>query len=162
MESDTVPVTFKSEGSRLSGNLHIPVDHTPGTRVPAIVVTGSWTTVKEQMAGLYAQRLAERGYVALAFDFRHWGASEGNPRQFESPERKIRDIANAAAFLQSRPSVETVLGRLPCMPGMRDSHFDAVEGAAVVQVRRVHDVTRMPQVICEGQEPRRSPLHVMK
>jgi fermentation-respiration switch protein FrsA (DUF1100 family) len=103
--ANAIPVTFASEGSRLVGTLYVPPERTPGTRSPGIVVTGSWTTVKEQMAGLYAQRLAQRGFVTLAFDFRHWGASEGQPRQFESPERKIRDIVNAAMFLQSRPEV---------------------------------------------------------
>jgi fermentation-respiration switch protein FrsA (DUF1100 family) len=104
-QANALPVRFESDGSRLSGNLYIPPDYTPGTRIPGIVVSGSWTTVKEQMAGLYAERLAQRGFVTLAFDFRHWGASEGHPRQFESPERKIRDLANAAAFLQARPEV---------------------------------------------------------
>jgi fermentation-respiration switch protein FrsA (DUF1100 family) len=103
--ANAIPVSFDSEGSLLSGRLYLPPDYTPGTRAPGIIVTGSWTTVKEQMAGLYAERLAERGFVALAFDFRHWGASEGLPRQYESPERKIRDIQNATAFLQSRPEV---------------------------------------------------------
>jgi fermentation-respiration switch protein FrsA (DUF1100 family) len=98
-------VTFQSEGSRLSGNLYFPPQYEPGTRLPGILVTGSWTTVKEQMAGLYAQRLAQVGFVTLAFDFRHWGTSEGHPRQFESPEHKIRDLENAAVYLQSRPEV---------------------------------------------------------
>src|SRR5262245_14202956 len=91
-QTSALPVTFDSEGSRLAGNLYIPPEQMPGTRTPGIVVTGSWTTVKEQMASLYAQRLARLGFVTLAFDFRHWGASEGQPRQYESPERKIRDI----------------------------------------------------------------------
>jgi uncharacterized protein len=105
MMANARSVSFDSEGSQLSGTLYVPPAHTSGTQVPGIVVTGSWTTVKEQMAGLYAQRLAQRGFVTLAFDFRHWGASEGHPRQWESPERKIRDIANAVAFLQACPEV---------------------------------------------------------
>jgi hypothetical protein len=52
------------------------------------------------MAGVYAERLAQRGFVTLAFDFRHWGASEGQTRQLDSPARKIRDIANAVALEQ--------------------------------------------------------------
>jgi fermentation-respiration switch protein FrsA (DUF1100 family) len=103
--ANAISVSFDSEGSLLSGRLYLPPEYAPGMRVPGIIVTGSWTTVKEQMAGLYAERLAERGFVTLAFDFRHWGSSEGLPRQYESPERKIRDIQHAAAFLQSRPEV---------------------------------------------------------
>jgi fermentation-respiration switch protein FrsA (DUF1100 family) len=106
IQANALPVTFESEGTQLTGNLFLPPEHTARTRVPGIVVTGSWTTVKEQMAGLYARRLAQAGFLTLAFDFRHWGASEGQPRQFESPEEKIRDIANAAAFLQARPEVD--------------------------------------------------------
>jgi dienelactone hydrolase len=101
--TNMIPVTFDSEGCVLSGNLFLPPEYTQGTRLPGIAVTGSWTTVKEQMAGLYARRLAQKGFVTLAFDFRHWGG--GEPRQWESPERKIRDITNAAAFLQTRSEV---------------------------------------------------------
>lgn len=54
-------------GDRLVGDLYLPAA-TAGD-LPALAVTGSWTTVKEQMASLYAQRLAQRGFAALAFDF---------------------------------------------------------------------------------------------
>jgi uncharacterized protein len=65
-------------------------------RQPAVIVTGSWLTVKEQMADHYARRLAERGYTAFTFDFSGFGESGGAPRQAEIPERKIADITAAA------------------------------------------------------------------
>lgn len=63
---------------------------------PAVLVTGSWLTVKEQMADVYARTLAERGYTAITFDFSGYGESGGGPRQAEIPARKIADIRAVA------------------------------------------------------------------
>jgi uncharacterized protein len=62
-------------------------------------------TVKEQMAGRYAKELAERGIVALAFDFRSWGESAGQPRAMENPKAKTEDIKAAVDFLATRAEV---------------------------------------------------------
>ncbi|MCA2216563.1 alpha/beta hydrolase [Jidongwangia harbinensis] len=62
-------------------------------RQPAVVVTGSWLTVKEQMPDLYAGRLAAAGFTALTFDFSGFGASGGEPVQTELPVRKMADLA---------------------------------------------------------------------
>jgi hypothetical protein len=94
-------VTFQSEGETLVGNLYLPTNYKPGDKLPAVVVTGAWMTIKEQMPGLYAQKLADRGFTALAFDFRSWGESGGKLRNFESPTDKIADIKNAVSFLQT-------------------------------------------------------------
>lgn len=102
----SVRVLFDSHGQRLVGDLYLPANHTPGTRHPAVVITGAWTTVKEQMPRRYAIELADRGFVALAFDFRHWGQSEGDRRQYENPTLKTEDIVAAAAFLATRPEVD--------------------------------------------------------
>ena len=72
---------------------------------PGVVVTGSWLTVKEQMAGGYAIELARPGYRALTFDFAGWGDSGGEPRHVESPASKIADIGAAAAYRSSRSFV---------------------------------------------------------
>ena len=79
-------ITFNSNGLKLKGNLFYPKDFDATKKYSAIIVSGSWTTVKEQMAGLYASKLAEKGFIALAFDFRNFGESEGEPRFFESPK----------------------------------------------------------------------------
>ena len=98
--------TFKSEGSTLRGHLYIPEECKEGERLPALLVGGSWTTVKEQMAGLYAGKLAGKGFVTLAFDHRGYGESEGEPRNYESPSQKIEDFKNAIGFLQSLSIVD--------------------------------------------------------
>jgi uncharacterized protein len=99
-------VSFESNGKRLVGDLYLPKGHKPGDKVPTIIVTGAWTTVKEQMAGRYAAELAERGYAALAFDFTGWGQSEGAIRQKEDPKTKTADIIAAADFLATRSEVD--------------------------------------------------------
>ncbi|CAM1343452.1 alpha/beta hydrolase [Tenacibaculum amylolyticum] len=98
-------INFKSEGLNLVGNLYYPENYEEGKTYPAIVCSGSWTTVKEQMAGLYASRIAKNGFITLAFDFRNYGESEGVPRSWENPQMKIQDIKNAVAYLQSLPEV---------------------------------------------------------
>lgn len=98
-------VAFESQGETLVGNLYLPDDYVEGQELPGVVVTGSWTSVKEQMSGFYAEALADRGYAALAFDFRNFGESGGEIRALESPTLKIEDIQAAATFLPSLPEV---------------------------------------------------------
>ncbi len=99
------PVVFPSDGVRLAGNLYYPAGH-DGTRWPAAFVTGTWTSVKEQMADRYAVRLAEHGLAALSFDFACYGLSGGEPREVESAGRKARDMRSAVSFLRSHPRVD--------------------------------------------------------
>lgn len=99
-------VKFNSEGAQLTGNLFLPANFDSQQKYPTIVVSGSWTTVKEQMAGLYAQRLANEGFITLAFDFRNFGESEGEPRFYESPALKKTDIQNAVSYLTTLPEVD--------------------------------------------------------
>jgi uncharacterized protein len=87
---------FSSEGEKLVGNLFLPEQRKP---IGVVVAVGPLTSVKEQAAGTYAQAMAERGYAALAFDYRYFGESGGQPRQFENPEANIEDIRNAATAL---------------------------------------------------------------
>jgi uncharacterized protein len=98
-------VTFQSGGQTLVGQLYIPAQVSAAKPGEAAVVTGAWMTVKEQMAGRYAQELAQRGIVALAFDFRSWGESGGQPRAMENPKAKTEDIKAAVDFLASRAEV---------------------------------------------------------
>lgn len=100
----TEAVVFKSNGYQLKGTLYKPTQ-IEGTK-PAIVVTGAWTTVKEQMAGTYARELAARGFIALAFDFTGWGESEGDSRYVEDPTTKTADIQAAVAYLKDRSDVD--------------------------------------------------------
>ncbi|MEM8672518.1 MAG: hypothetical protein AAGF83_01405 [Cyanobacteria bacterium P01_G01_bin.67] len=64
-------VTFASNNQTLVGNLYLPDEYQEGNKLPGVVVTGAWTTVKEQMPATYAESMADRGYAVLAFDFRN-------------------------------------------------------------------------------------------
>jgi dienelactone hydrolase len=99
-------VSFQSEGTNLVGNLFLPETYASGQKLPGVIVGGSWMTVKEQMAGLYAKLLAREGFVTLAFDFRYFGESGGEPRQLESATAKAQDFRNALTFLQSLPMID--------------------------------------------------------
>ena len=100
-------IHFKSEGLNLAGNLYYPANYEEGKQYPTLICSGSWTTVKEQMAGLYAKRFAENGFITLAFDFRNFGESEGLPRSWENPSMKIQDIKNAVAYVKTLPEVDS-------------------------------------------------------
>lgn len=97
-------VSFVSEGVTLAGHLYRP----SGARgpSPAVVLLGPMTYVKEQVPAEYARRLAARGFVALTFDPRFRGESEGLPRDLESPLAKATDVRNAVAYLAGRPDVD--------------------------------------------------------
>lgn len=99
LKAGTNKVSFPSEGETLVGNLYLPKNYSVGQLLPGVIVTGSWTTVKEQMAATYAQEVADLGYAALTFDFRYFGESGGTPRQWENPEAKITDIQHAMDFM---------------------------------------------------------------
>ncbi len=99
-------VNFESNNQTLVGNLYLPDDYQEGDKLPGVIVTGAWTTVKEQMPATYAEELAERGYAVLAFDFRNWGESGGNERQLENPGNKTQDIIAAADYLTTRPEID--------------------------------------------------------
>ncbi|MCZ8210186.1 MAG: hypothetical protein O9270_18565 [Aquidulcibacter sp.] len=109
-EIRTERVTFQSGGQTLVGTLYIPDGVTARNQAPGVVVTGAWMTIKEQMPAVYARELAQRGIVALAFDFRTWGESGGTQRSMEDPAMKIADIKAAATFLDRR--AETARGQI--------------------------------------------------
>jgi len=101
-------VSFDSNGARLTGILYKPEDATDA--LTGVIVTGAWTTVKEQMPGTYARALAARGYAALAFDFTGWGESEGAPRFVEDPTVKTADIKAATDYLAGRADIADISG----------------------------------------------------
>ena len=99
------PLPFLRGDIRLAGEVFRNTDRLD-VRQPAVIVTGSWLTVKEQMATTYAMRLAERGYTAFTFDFAGFGQSTGAPRQAEIPDRKIQDLIAAVDFVSTLSFVE--------------------------------------------------------
>ena len=100
-----LPIVFHSQGVPLIGRIFRNTASLR-ERQPAVITMGSWLTVKEQMATIYARRLAESGFTTFAFDFSGFGESRGDPRQAEIPSRKIRDIEAAVALLQTLAFVD--------------------------------------------------------
>lgn len=100
------PVTFSNGDVRMAGNLYLPPDYDSSRKYPAIVVAHPWGGVKEQTSGLYAQQLAQRGFITLAFDASHYGESGGEPHDLEDPADRVQDIRSAVGYLASLPQVD--------------------------------------------------------
>jgi fermentation-respiration switch protein FrsA (DUF1100 family) len=96
-------IDFAADGVTLVGDLRLPESDGPH---PALVFTGPFTGVRDQVTGLYAERLTALGYVTLAFDHRTWGESGGEPRCHEDPQGKLHDLRAAVSLLRSRPEVD--------------------------------------------------------
>jgi hypothetical protein len=106
-------VSFVGEAAKPAGHLFLPdpAGSDPaggGTEGPVVgvVVAGTWTSVKEQTADRYAEEPTRRGYAAPAFDFTGYGESQVEPRDYESPALKVRDLRAAADFLSAHPVVD--------------------------------------------------------
>ena len=98
-------VNYKVDGIDVVGNVYTPAGYTPQGNYAAIVVAHPNGGSKDQTAGLYAQRLAEVGFVTLAFDARYQGESGGEPRRTDKPAFRIGDISGAVDFIQNYPGV---------------------------------------------------------
>ncbi len=88
------------------GNLYTPKNLDKTKKYPAIIVGHPFGGVKEQTAGLYAQKLAEKGYITLAFDASFYGESGGTPRKIEVPEIRVEDYSAAVDFMSNYPLVD--------------------------------------------------------
>ena len=98
-------VSFKNRyGITLVGDLYIPKNK-PTEKMAAIAVSGPFGAVKEQVSGRYAQTMAERGFVTLAFDPSYTGESGGEPRDVASPDINTEDFSAAVDFLTNRKDV---------------------------------------------------------
>ncbi|MGE0021908.1 MAG: alpha/beta hydrolase [Draconibacterium sp.] len=93
------PVNYKLNGIEIAANIYTPANFDPSKKYAAVVVAHPNGGVKEQVAGLYAQRLAESGYVAIAADASYQGASGGEPRNVDKPANRIEDIRGMADFI---------------------------------------------------------------
>ena len=99
-------VTFVNRyGITLAADLYVPKT-TAGGKLPAIAVSGPFGAVKEQSSGLYAQTLAERGFLTIAFDPSFTGESGGQPRSVASPDINTEDFSAAVDYLATRPDVD--------------------------------------------------------
>lgn len=93
------PVTYKLNGIDIAANIYTPPNYDPSKKYPAVVVAHPNGGVKEQVAGLYAQRLAESGYITIAADASYQGASGGEPRNVDKPANRIEDIRGMADYI---------------------------------------------------------------
>ncbi|QGY32411.1 alpha/beta hydrolase [Pantoea cypripedii] len=103
---DHQKVTFLNRyGITLAADLYLPKNRA-GQRLPAIAVGGPFGAVKEQSSGLYAQTMAERGFITLAFDPSYTGESGGEPRNVASPDINTEDFSAAIDYIGLHPSVD--------------------------------------------------------
>ncbi|MBG0791410.1 MAG: alpha/beta hydrolase [Desulfovibrionaceae bacterium] len=93
-------------GITLSADMYLPKDMDRSRKYPALVVGTPYGGVKEQGAGIYAQTMAERGFVAIAFDESFNGESGGEPRHVSSPDIFVEDFSAGVDFLGTRPFVD--------------------------------------------------------
>jgi len=99
------PVTFYSEGQRLSGDVYYPDDLSPGEKRAGIVLCHGYTGVKDLYLPDNARLLTEAGYVAMTFDYKGWGESEG-PRSRLVPHSRVSDVQAALTFLSTLHEVD--------------------------------------------------------
>ena len=98
-------VTFRNRyGIILAADMYIP--RNAEGKLPAIAVSGPFGAVKEQASGLYAQALAERGFLTIAFDPSYTGESDGEPRYVASPDINTEDFCAAVDYLSTREDVD--------------------------------------------------------
>jgi len=93
------PVSYKLNGLDIAANVYTPAGYDAKKTYPAVVVAHPNGGVKEQVAGLYAQRLAEQGYITITADAAYQGASGGQPRSIDKPAYRIEDIHGMADFI---------------------------------------------------------------
>ena len=99
-------VNFKNGIWKMAGDLYLPEGFNKNMKYAAVICVHPGGGVKEQTAGLYAGRLAENGFVALAFDAAHQGESEGEPRRLDSPYERVEDVKCAVDYLTTLPYID--------------------------------------------------------
>lgn len=99
-------VSYKLNDIDISANVYTPANYDSSQKYPAIVLAHPNGGVKEQTTGLYAQHLAERGYITITADAAYQGASGGEPRNVDKPANRIEDIHGMADYISQYPGVD--------------------------------------------------------
>lgn len=100
-------VEIKRSNFNMAGELYLPEGMDESKKYPAIVVVHPGGGVKEQTAGLYAEKLSELGYITLAFDASYQGESGGEPRFLEDPSARVEDVSWAVDYLATNENVDS-------------------------------------------------------
>lgn len=100
------PISYVLNGLKIAANIYTPAGYDPSKKYAAIVVAHPNGGVKEQVAGLYGQHLAENGYVAIVADASYQGASEGQPRNVDKPQFRVEDIHGMADIISVYPGAD--------------------------------------------------------
>jgi fermentation-respiration switch protein FrsA (DUF1100 family) len=101
------PVTYKINDITIAANVYTPPGYSSAQKYPTVVVAHPNGGVKEQVAGLYAQRLAEQGYITITADAAYQGASGGKPRSVDKPANRIEDIYAMGDFISQFSGADT-------------------------------------------------------
>nr|WP_314897017.1 alpha/beta hydrolase [uncultured Flavobacterium sp.] len=101
------PVTYKIKEITIVANVYTPANYDASKKYPALVIAHPNGGVKEQVAGLYAQQLAEQGYITITADAAYQGGSGGEPRNVDKPANRIEDIHAMADFISQYKGVDT-------------------------------------------------------
>ena len=143
-------VTFKNRyGITLTGDLYLPKNR-GNESLAALAISGPFGTVKEQLSGLYAQQMAERGFAALAFDPSYTGESGGEPRNIASPDINTEDFSAAIDYLglqqyvnRNRIGVIVICGfaGFSLNAAAVDKRIKAVATTSMYNMSRVHTLT---------------------
>lgn len=140
-------VIFKNAEIAMAGNLFFPAGFDQGKKYKAIVVIHPGGGVKEQTAGVYAQQLARKGFVTLAYDASHQGESGGLPRHLEDPLARVEDIRSAVDYLTTLTYVDRErIGALGICAGgsyavnaaQTESRIKAVAGVSTVDIGKIN------------------------
>lgn len=138
------PVSYQNhQGITIAANLYLPAGYDKSGSYAAITCAHPNGGVKEQVAGLFAQRLAENGYITIAFDAAYQGASGGTPRQLDKAYSRVEDIRSAIDFLMTVPGVDT-------------NRIDALASAEEADIRsksprQIRESRQLPLSVCSTQ-----------
>ena len=101
------PVQYEINGIKVAANLYLPANFDETKKYPAVTSAHPNGGCKEQVSGLFAQKLAEMGYVSIAADARYQGGSEGMPRNRDYPENRLDDVSGMVDYVSSLPFVDS-------------------------------------------------------
>lgn len=131
-------VNFKNNNLNVVANMYFPENFDENNQYPAIVVNHPAGGVKEQTAGLYAERLATLGYVTMAYDASYQGESEGQPHNLENPSSRVEDVRAAVDYFNTLDFIDDsrigALGGYTIKAAQTEKRIKAVVGISAADI----------------------------